>query len=155
MKFPGSIFNRKELKWFPPLKKWVVYTQEQGPRHQLRHYTLIFAASLAKGLYSLRVFTTSTGQEELGWDLENQFTHLTRPVWVKIWTIKEASVGYLYLGYIDYTEEEVKAKAMRQNPAMKWATFKNAQKKTIVTVTLLSGLTTLADLHVGNAGAGV
>jgi hypothetical protein len=38
---------------------------------------------------------------------------------VKIWTIKEASVGYLYLGYIDYTEEEVKAKAMRQNPAMK------------------------------------
>jgi hypothetical protein len=44
---------------------------------------------------------------------------------------------------------------MRQNPAMKWATFKNAQKKTIVTVTLLSGLTTLADLHVGNAGAGV
>jgi hypothetical protein len=48
---------------------------------------------------------------------------------VKIWRIKEASVGYLYLDYIDYTEEEVKAKATKQNPAMKWATFMNAQKK--------------------------
>jgi hypothetical protein len=57
---------------------------------------------------------------------------------VKIWRIKEASVGYLYLDYIDYTEEEVKAKATKQNPAMKWTTFMNAQK-TIVTVTLLKG----------------